>query len=79
MKKHKQATQLIQEDMETTRNPRIVSQEQLQGELNYFRAQQLLERMLDKGLITEDEFNKTTRLNRERFHPFLAEIMPRIS
>lgn len=79
MKKHKQATQLIQEDMEATRKPRIVSQEQLQGELNYFRAQQLLERMLAKGLITEHEFNKTTRLNREEFHPFLAEIMPRIS
>lgn len=79
MKKHKQATQLIQEDMETERNPRTVSQEQLQGELNYFRAQQLLERMLDKGFITEDEFNKITRLSREKFHPFLAEIMPLIS
>ena len=78
MKKDKQTTQLIQEDTEDKRQQITVSQEQLQREVKYFQAQQLLEAMHDKKLITDDEFNKITRLNREKFHPFLAEIMPGI-
>lgn len=53
-----------------------VSQEQLQREYNYFLAQQILESMLQRALITEDEFNKITILNRKTFSPALAEIMP---
>jgi flagellin-specific chaperone FliS len=53
-----------------------VSQEQLQHEYDYFLAQQLLESMLKKDLITVDEFNKITTLNRKSFSPALAQIMP---
>ncbi|MFV0441541.1 MAG: SHOCT domain-containing protein [Lachnospirales bacterium] len=31
--------------------------------------------MLEKNLITIDEFNKIIALNRKSFSPFLAEIM----
>lgn len=53
-----------------------VSQEQLQQELDYVRAQRILETMLDKGLISLSEFNQITTLNRQSFSPALAEIMP---
>ncbi|MCC2348876.1 SHOCT domain-containing protein [Cytobacillus firmus] len=53
-----------------------VSQEQLQREFDYIQAEKLLRKMLEKGLITEVEFNKIDALNRQTFYPFLAEIMP---
>jgi hypothetical protein len=53
-----------------------VSQEQLQREFDYIQAEKLLRKMLQKGLITEVEFNKIDALNRQTFSPFLAEIMP---
>ena len=53
-----------------------VSQEQLQCEVDYVRAQRILDSMLEKGLITLSEFNKITELNRKTFSPLLAEIMP---
>ena len=53
-----------------------MSQEQLQREYDYIQAEKLLKKMLQKGLITEAEFNKIDALNRQTFSPFLAEIMP---
>lgn len=55
-----------------------ISQEQLQSELDYIRAQQLLEAILEKALISLTEFNQITTLNRQSFSPALAEIMPDI-
>lgn len=53
-----------------------MSQEQLQREFDYIQAEKLLRKMLQKGLITEAEFNKIEALNRQTFSPYLAEIMP---
>lgn len=53
-----------------------ITQEQLQKDYRYFIAQKLLKAMLDKGLISIDEFNKITAENRKTFSPYLAEIMP---
>ena len=53
-----------------------ISQEQLQHELDYVRAQRILESMLQNGLISLSEFNKITALNRKSFSPALAQIMP---
>jgi len=53
-----------------------VSQEQLQREYDYFLAQQILESMLKSSLISVEEFNKITALNRQSFSPALAQIMP---
>ena len=53
-----------------------VSQEQLQCEMDYIRAQRILDSMLQKGLISLSEFDKITILNRESFSPALASIMP---
>lgn len=55
---------------------RLVPQEQLQCEVDYARAQCILEAMLQHGLISLLEFNKITALNRESFSPVLAKILP---
>ena len=62
-------------DKSTTALKRV-SQEQLQREFDYIQAEKLLRKMIQKGLITEAEFNKIDALNRQTFSPFLAEIMP---
>lgn len=61
-------------------NPKkkYLSAEALQREFDYYRAEKLLRKMLEKGLVTEVEFNKIMRLNRETFSPLLAQIMPDI-
>ena len=53
-----------------------VSQEQLQREYEYVLAQKIVESLLKNNLITVDEFNKITALNRKSFSPALAQIMP---
>lgn len=53
-----------------------VPQEQLQREVDYARAQRIIDSMLQNGLISLSEFNKVTTLNRKSFSPALAQIMP---
>ena len=55
------------------------TQERIQGDLNYKRAQAIAKTMLDSGLISIAEFNKLTAINRETFSPLFAEIMPEIA
>ena len=39
--------------------------EEMQNEYDYFLAEQLTKKLLDKGLITDDEFKKIMVKNRE--------------
>lgn len=54
------------------------TQKRIQGDLDYRRAQNIAQKMLDDGLISVAEFNKLTAINRETFSPLFAEIMPEI-
>ena len=54
------------------------TQERIQGDLDYGRAQTIAKKMRDDGLISVAEFNKLTAINRETFSPLFAEIMPKI-
>ena len=56
-------------------NKTNITDEQLKQDYNYCMAQKILKSMLEKGIISADEFNKITRKNRETFSPYLAEIM----
>lgn len=53
-----------------------IRDEQLKRDYYYFLAQKLSKAMLEKGLITADEFNKLAEKNKQKFSPYLAEIMP---
>jgi hypothetical protein len=72
----KQVTSFPYERIELPSEKRRVSQEQLQREVDYIRAQRILNSMLKNGLISLSEFNKITALNRKAFSPALAQIMP---
>ena len=54
------------------------TQEEINCDINYYKAQKVAESMLSLGLISLPEFNKLTQINRETFSPFLVEIMPEI-
>jgi len=49
--------------------------EELQWELDYWRSRKILQKMLDQGLVTPDEFHKIDVLNRRSFSPKLAQLM----
>ena len=72
----KKVTRISEEIIDKSIELKRVSQEQLQREFDYIQAEKMLRKMLEKGLITEVEFNKIDALNRQTFSPFLAEIMP---
>ena len=55
-----------------------ISQEQLQHEVDYVRAQHILQSLFHKGLLSADEFSKITAVNRKTFSPVLAAILPPI-
>ena len=52
-----------------------ITQDELQREFNYYKAQKVLETLFMFGMISLDEFNKITEKNRQTFSPFLSEIM----
>ena len=47
----------------------------LKNEHDYLAAEKLTKKLLEKGLISQSEFDKIMVKNRETFSPFLAEIM----
>ncbi|KGM94291.1 hypothetical protein FDC62_11925 [Clostridium botulinum] len=50
-------------------------EEQMRKDYYYYLAQKIIKLMLDKGLITDDEWGKITEKNRQTFSPYLVEIM----
>lgn len=71
-----QVTKITEEHQLPIAAKKVYTQEELQREYNYILAQKILKSILEKGLISLDEFNKITELNRQTFSPYLAEIMP---
>lgn len=53
---------------------RKMDEAQMQRDMDYRLAQKILSGMLENGLISNDEFNKITALNRKSFSPYLAEL-----
>ena len=58
-------------------NTHDMPQEQIVQNCNYFLAQVVAKTALKNGLITKEEFNCLTELNRNSFPPFLVEILPK--
>ena len=51
------------------------SQASIKNEHDYLVAENFTKKLLEKGLINQNEFDKMMVKNRETFSPFLAEIM----
>ena len=70
----KQITELSNSQFAAKRKP--VTEERLQNEYDYYRSLMLLQKMLNVGLITQEEFVKIDLRNRQSFSPFGVELMP---
>lgn len=68
--------QVLNAPAEAAPGKKQFTQEELQREYDYIRAEKLTRKLLDLGLITIEEFDKIMALNRESFSPALARIMP---
>lgn len=53
-----------------------MTDEQLQNEYNFYIAESIVAMLHREGKITDDELHKISALNRQKFSPKLAEIMP---
>ena len=54
---------------------RRLTEEQMYNEINYYRAEKMAKKMLDKGLISTEEYDRILAESRKIFVPFLAELM----
>lgn len=70
-----QVTQTIDGKVNPADVPKPTNDE-MQNEYDYLLAEQLTKKLLDKGLISVDEFNKIMAKNRETFSPYISKIMP---
>ena len=55
-----------------------IKEEDIQRDFDYYMAQRVAEQLKSAGLISIDEFNKLTQLNRRTFLPMNVEILPEI-
>ena len=49
--------------------------EDLQNEYDYLFAESITKKMLERGHISSDEFDRIMRKNREKFSPFIGRII----
>ena len=61
------------EQLQSSPSERMTN-EQLQNEYNYIRAEQITRKVLEKGLISVDEFDKIMEKNRRTFSPLFSRI-----
>ena len=54
-----------------------MEQQKIIDELNYYKAQALTELLYAKDMITFDEYDKLTDLNRQTFSPLYADLLPK--
>lgn len=55
--------------------PRRMTGEQMQQDMSFRFAEKFICDLLEKGLISQGECDKLSALNREKFCPYLAELM----
>ena len=46
-------------------------------EVNYHKAQAITESLYKSGLISFDEYDKLTQLNRQSFSPLFVDLLPK--
>ena len=73
-----QVMKLTQEQINAAPKKHRYTEKEMQQEYSYLLAQQMTKRLLEKDMISEEEFHKITTKNRETFSPRLAALMPQI-
>ena len=64
----------IEEKFVRKTEARKMDEVQMQKDMDYTFAQRILTGMREKGLISVDEFDKITALNRKSFSQYLMEL-----
>ena len=54
-----------------------MDQQKIIDEINFFRAQTITRSLFESGMITTDECDKLTELNRESFSPMFVDLLPK--
>jgi len=54
-----------------------MEQQKIIDEVNYHKAQAITELLYASGMITFDEYDKLTDLNRQSFSPLYADLLPK--
>lgn len=67
-------TQIIDNGIQAAELPKSTAEE-MQNEYNYILAEQMTRNLLDKGLISDDEFNKIMQKNQRTFSPYFSRII----
>lgn len=57
--------------------PRVMTSKKMQLDFEYETAQRITRQLYKTGLITIDEMNSISRLNKEKFSPLYGDIMPK--
>ncbi len=54
-----------------------MEQQKIIDEINYYKAQAITELLYARGMITFDEYDKLTEINRQTFSPLFADLLPK--
>lgn len=54
-----------------------MEQQKIIDEIGYYKAQAITELLYARGMITFDEYDKLTDLNRRSFSPMYADLLPK--
>jgi hypothetical protein len=70
-----QVTKITTPEEKTMPAIRRLTERQLYDELNYYRAEKLAEKMLEKGLINAEEYDNVLAEIRKIFVPILVDLL----
>jgi len=68
-------TQLSTDHHTTEIKPSKPNKEQLQNELNFHLVEKVLVKLREKELISHEELNQISKLNRQKYNPLLGPLM----
>ena len=54
-----------------------MEQQKIIDEIEYYKVQAITELLYARGMITFDEYDKLTDLNRRSFSPLYADLLPK--
>ncbi len=55
--------------------PRAMTIDAMQKDFDFMMAEKMTRRLYEEGLISIDELNKMSELNRQKFYPFYKDLM----
>ena len=70
-----QVTKIMPSDQETTSAAHKFTQEELQMEFNYMQAERITKKLLERSLVTREEFDLIMAENKRTFPTFLSPLI----